>query len=124
MSGDGIAVAREAAGAADDDQSATKGELRSFKGEMQTFQGEMRSFQGEMRSFQVEMRTAVARIDQTLLELKSERTGVQHVGQIIPPATVVVENTRFFAHVSRAVLRHKGHHKKIVSRFRNSKKYM
>ncbi len=117
MSSDGIAVAREAAGAADDDQSATKGELRSFKGEMQTFQG-------EMRSFQVEMRTAVARIDQTLLELKSERTGVQHVGQIIPPATVVVENTWFFAHVSRAVLRHKGHHKKIVSRFRNSKKYM
>ena len=67
-----------------------------------------------------------ARMDGLILEMRSERTGVQLVGPVIPAATTVVENNSFFAHATQAVLRHKGRFvvKKIVSRFRYAKKYM
>jgi len=86
----------------DDDQPATKGEMRAMIGSLD------------------------ARIDGLILEMKSERTGVQLIGSVIPAATTVVENNSFFAHVSQAVLRHKGRYavKKIASRFRCAKKYM
>ena len=65
-----------------------------------------------------------ARIDAGLLELRSQRTGVELAGPVIPPAGVVVENNLYFAHLSKAVLRHKGCvHVIILSRFRNSKKH-
>ena len=98
-------VAPPAAAQPDDDRPVTRGELRD----------EIRAVNARLDS-----------IDRTLLEMRSERTGVQLVGPVIPAATTVVENNSFFAHVSQAVLRHKGRYavKKIVSRFRCAKKYM
>ena len=98
-------VAPPAAAQPDDDRPVTKGELRN----------EIRAVNARLDS-----------IDRTLLEMRSERTGVQLVGPVIPAATTVVENNSFFAHVSQAVLRHKGRYpvKKIASRFRYAKKYM
>ena len=95
-------VAPPAAAQPDDDRPVTKGEMRAMIGRLD------------------------ARIDGLILEMRSERTGVQLVGPDIPAATTVVENNSFFAHVSQAVLRHKGRYavKKIASRFRYAKKYM
>ena len=59
-----------------------------------------------------------------LTKMKSERTGVEHRGSVIPVGTVVVEPNRFFAHASKAVRRHKVHCAKITSRFRFAKKYV
>ena len=81
-------------------------------------------FRTEIRAVNVRMDELNAQINEVILEMRSQRTGVELTGPVIPPADVVVENNSFFAHVSNAVLRHKGRvHVLIVCRFRNSKKH-
>ena len=106
-------VAPPTAAQPDDDRPVTKGELLATKADLRE----------EIRELGARLD---ARMDQILLEMRSERTGVQLIGPVIPAATTVVENNSFFAHASQAVLRHKGRYavKKIVSRFRCAKKYM
>ena len=98
----------------DDDQPATKGELREVKADVSELKADVSVLKADM-----------SEMKRILLEIQSERSGVQRVGPVIPAGTVVVENNRFFAHVSAAFLRHKGVCvKKVVTRFRVAKKYV
>lgn len=85
----------------------------------------MGMFRTEIRAVNARIDEMNAKINEAILEMRSQRTGVELTGPIIPPADIIVENNSFFAHISNAVLRHKGrvHHVLIISRFRNSKKH-
>ena len=72
-----------------------------------------------------ELRAVIARMDAMVLEMKSNRTGVQQSGPTIPAADTVVEEESRFSYLSQAFLRHKGCRAKIVIyHFRNSKKHL
>ena len=72
-----------------------------------------------------ELRAVIARMDAMVLEMKSNRTGVEQSGPTIPAADTVVEEESRFSYLSQAFLRHKGCHAKIVIyHFRNSKKHL
>ena len=80
-------------------------------------------FKTAIRAVNANMDAMNAKLDELILVIRSQRTGVELTGPVIPPADVVVENNSIFAHASKAVLRHKGGRVHIVCRFRNSKKY-
>ena len=96
---------------ADDSALVTKGELRD----------EMAKMRAEMNA---KMDVMNAKIDDLITQFKSQKTGVELGAPIIPVGNVVVENNSAFAHASKALLRHKGRKVMIITRFRNSKKYM
>ena len=81
----------------DDDQPATKGEMRAFSTRLD------------------DLTTKVGL-------LIAQKTGVEASSPVIPEAETVVKEGRFFAHISEALHRHKGRCVKIVRLMPVSKK--
>ena len=117
--------------AATDELRSTTDELRATTSGLQATTSGLQATTDELRAKTDELSVKLTAIDKKLdvfiLEMRSERTGVQQSGTVIPEGTVVIESGSFFAHASRAIARHKGQHCvkiTIVSRSRNAKKYM
>jgi hypothetical protein len=64
----------------------------------------------------------IAEIKEMRLEMKSNRTGVEQSGHIIPAAATVVAEETHFSLFSHAVLRHKGRRLRVVLVLKHSKK--
>jgi outer membrane murein-binding lipoprotein Lpp len=123
----------------DDSVLATRGELGAMAGglnarldevaaglnarldEMAT-KNELSALTTRIENLEAKWDATAAEIKEMRLEMKSNRTGVEQSGHIIPAAdTVVAEETRFSL-FSRAVLRHKGRRLRVVLVLKHSKK--
>ena len=87
--------------------------------------GELRAVIARMDANFSRMDANFAGLKEMVLEMKSNRTGVEQAGPTIPAADTVVEEESRFSYLSQAFLRHKGCRAKIVIyHFRNSKKHL
>jgi hypothetical protein len=100
----------------EDGLPATKGELRALTASVDATNARIDATNARLDATNADLNKLV-------LEMKSNRTGVEQDGPIIPAAdTVVAEETRFSL-FSQAVLRHKGCRvRRVVIVLKHSKK--
>ena len=104
----------------EDGLPATRGELRELRA---SFEARLEITNARIDANLAQLAENTAEIKKMRLEMKSNRTGVEQDGPIIPAAdTVVTEETRFSL-FSQAVLRHKGCRvRRVVLVLKHSKK--
>ena len=99
----------------EDGLPATKGELRALTASVDATNARIDATNARLDATNADLNKLV-------LEMKSNRTGVEQDGPIIPAAdTVVAEETRFSL-FSQAVRRHKGRRVRVVLVLKHSKK--
>ena len=106
----------------EDGLPATKGELRALTASVDATNARIDATNARLDATNARLDATNADLNQLVLEMKSNRTGVEQAGPIIPAAdTVVAEETRFSL-FSQAVRRHKGRRVRVVLVLKHSKK--
>ena len=99
----------------EDGLPATKGELRALTASVDATNARIDATNARLDATNADLNKLV-------LEMKSNRTGVEQDGPIIPAADTVVEEETHFSLFSQAILRHKGRRVRVMLVLKNSKK--